>query len=182
MTRSFFTKKKQFDFSKLQIVISRIFFKFMIIREKHIPHVFSCQNHILTYQMGTPRSRFPVPYRFLIVINWRTRFNYPLKPEVANQQTGGSTFPPALWNLRFQIGCHDLRYFLKFMIIQEKLIPHVFRCQDQCCHSPPPQFWGAKILPPQSKSLGFGVFLYERAAGAKIWGAHPPNSERLWQH
>ena len=34
------------------------FFKFMIIREKHIPHVFSCQNHILTYQMGTQGRDF----------------------------------------------------------------------------------------------------------------------------
>ena len=60
--------------SRLIVMVSCIFFKFMIIREKHIPHVFSCQNHILTYQMGTPRSRFPVPYRFLIVINRGTRF------------------------------------------------------------------------------------------------------------
>ena len=36
------------------------FFKFMIIREKLIPHVFSCQGHILTPKMGTPRSRFPL--------------------------------------------------------------------------------------------------------------------------
>ena len=37
------------------------FFKFMIIREKLIPHVFTGQNHILTHQMGTPMSRFPLP-------------------------------------------------------------------------------------------------------------------------
>ena len=36
------------------------FYKFMIIREKLIPHVFSCQGHILTPKMGTPRSRFPL--------------------------------------------------------------------------------------------------------------------------
>ena len=29
----------------------------MIIREKLIPHVFTCQGHILTHKMGTPRSR-----------------------------------------------------------------------------------------------------------------------------
>ena len=34
------------------------FFKFMINREKHIPHVFSCQSHILTHQMGIPKSGY----------------------------------------------------------------------------------------------------------------------------
>ena len=36
------------------------FVKFMIIQEKLIPHVFSCQGHILTPRIGTPRSRFPL--------------------------------------------------------------------------------------------------------------------------
>ena len=34
------------------------FFKFVIIREKTIPHVFSRQTHILTHQVGTPSSGF----------------------------------------------------------------------------------------------------------------------------
>ena len=48
-------KNLKIDFSKCDILISRIFFIFMINREKRIPHVFSCQSHILTHQMGTPK-------------------------------------------------------------------------------------------------------------------------------
>ena len=55
-----------------------------------------------------------------------------LKPVPANMRIpGGTAVPPEdLRNLKFQIDCHDLLYFLKFMIIREKLIPHVFRCRD----------------------------------------------------
>ena len=37
----------------------------MIIREKLIPHVFTCQGHILTHKMGTPRSGFALPLLIL---------------------------------------------------------------------------------------------------------------------
>ena len=62
----FCTKKTGFAgnrFFKIAYFDLPYFLKFMINREKHIPHVFSCQSHILTHQMGTPRSGFSVPYR-----------------------------------------------------------------------------------------------------------------------
>ena len=53
-------------------------------------------------------------------------------------QGGQKYFPPPLSHeiSDFKIGCHDLRYFFKFVIIQEKLIPHVFRCQDHILTHP----------------------------------------------
>ena len=54
------TTLRNYKFPKISNFDLTYFFKFMIIRENHIPHVFSCQSHILTHQMDTPMFVFSV--------------------------------------------------------------------------------------------------------------------------